>query len=441
MKRILCSLLLPLLFLFLLPFALGFFDTPVEDLPPATVFDGQKPMIEEELEKAREEYAALSPEDETAQPRQKILFYQTALEFSLPIWNGDFYFESASVYASILREWEILNAHTPAESEERRLYLETKLSQLEEILRQKNSSQYLLFYKNFLEEEGVQTKDEIEETVLLLELNFLATQDAFFSPGEKETVRRIQNLEKSLREGVDFFHPSREKTPLPQEDREEFKHLSAFYRENLREGNVDPFPGNGETLSFFTFLSAFSLFVVLLLVSLPNLFPLSGKTRVWIGMIAIALAFSGLALATVLFVPDSLVSEPVFIFGTLFSVPPLFSLFLHLLFRLLSHLPFFFLGLIWNQRTGKKLLPTLLIPFSALCYGVLGILLRLFLAKSPLLPFLPFFYTDLDSAFFPAYPFQLPRAPIPILVPLVFAALCSLFFFLLKKSKKEPCQK
>jgi hypothetical protein len=404
-----------------------------EPVPPAADFLDQQKLLEEALADAKEEYAALGEEDDPGHPRQKILYYQTALDFKLPIWSGDFYFESASVYADLYREWEILNAYPSPETAQRKLYLEEKLILLGNILQEKNVSNYLSFYQTLLREEEELSEEEIQNKISELSLRFYATLDGNLSSGESDAIYKMGLIRESLGNNTQNFHPALKGKSLSPKDRNQLEQLFSFYQTALENGTTDPLPGNSATLGFCVKVGAFFLYFVFSLLSVRRK-KIQNKFLFLLFFPSVILFWMGMIFATLLYAPGSLVPVPLFLFGKIFTLPSPLYLFFSLVLSLLSYLPFFLLAQILRKRTERSHFYTLIPPLSALFYDMVSLLLRLILGKSPFLYFLPFFYTDLKSALLPEYPFYLPQSPSSFLSIFIFALLSTGLYLLCKKA-------
>lgn len=409
-----------LLFLLLFPLIFGFFYTPDSPIT-VTTFDEQKEELERELEQAKEDYPSLG-ESEVGQGRQRILFYETALKYRLPVWSDDFSFESASFYALLYREWEILEANPKAENEARRQFLNGQVQELSTILAQRDSQRYLSFYRNYLEAEDRAISPEEERNLLITALRADATEDGVLSGGESLTLSYIDSLEKSLTEGRDHFFPTAKGEPLSNQKKTLFATLSEYWQKQIREKRVNPIPANTETLFFFEEFGAYSLF----------LFALFFGEEIWRrGTGGRLLALSHLPLLAIAlfvcvshFAPGSRVPYPVVISGRIFPIPFAVGIFLRLSLKTLSLLPFLLLALIFKNKNQKKA-PLYWFSFLVPLYSLLGFFLRLWLGSSSLLWFLPFCYTDLSTALLPHYPISIAMLP-PWAVLLGFLLLCFL---------------
>ncbi len=422
-----------LLFLLLFPLIFGFFYTP--DSPVAvSTFDQQKEELELELERAKQEYPSLS-EEEVAQGRQRILFFETALKYRLPVWSDDFSFESASFYALLYRQWEILEAYPQEETEARRLFLHEQVNELGTILEERNLDRYLAFYRSHLEAEGNPFSPEEERKLLVTALRATATLDGTLSGGENLLLSYIDTLEKSLEEGTDHFFLTSKGEPLSARKANLFSSLSEYWQRQLREGKANPVPANTETLFFFEDVGAFSLF----------LFALFFGAELWkqgIGGKLIALCHLPL-LSIALFVsvshfaPGCHVSYPVAILSRIIPLPFALGIFVRLLLKTLSLLPFFLLAIHLREKSGK-VAPLYWTSLFVLLYELIGFLLRLWLGASTLLWFLPFCYTDLSGAFLPNYPLSLATLPswAVLLGFLLLCLLCCLPFLKKRISQK-----
>ena len=86
--KFLLSASLALLFLIGLCWAL--FLPEEAKMPPPLSFEDSREALKEALAQAKEEYDSLPEDGDFGAARQKILFYETALDFSLSVWSGDF---------------------------------------------------------------------------------------------------------------------------------------------------------------------------------------------------------------------------------------------------------------------------------------------------------------------------------------------------------------
>lgn len=427
--------------LFLLPPLTGaFFFTEAEPAAKAENFEDQKEALTAAYEKAKEDYALLAEGEDLAQPRQKILFYETALRFELAVWSSDFLFEAASVYAEIIREWEILNAYPSEETAERKAYLESLEPRLAEILKEKDLNAFLSFLEDKMKNEQHFSEEEIKEEIEESTVRLSATLNSKMTPAKSLLVAEIRLLQKSLREGINFFDPAYEDEPLSENDRQRMETLKESYLSSLREGTFDPVPANEETLSFFESLGSF-----LLLCFLLALVPAAGKELAEkksvlpcvlalfsLGAGAMILFSLSLSLSVFFFAKGSLLPS-FFYVGKLFSMDFFPALLLRSLLSLVSLSPWVILALFPVKSTKIKKAKPILIGFAVLLTNLISFVTRLGGGKRAVTPFLPFVHFDLSGSFFPRFPLNLAVSPAPLFSLALVLGLSALLLFLLKR--------
>ncbi len=423
----------------LLPLILGFFFTPYTP-PTQSGFEGERPDLEKALAEARAEWDSQATGENDYVSRQKVLFFETALAFSLPVWGSDFASEGAGYYALILWELEQCDPLSPRAQE-----LNTEKDALAHILEQRDLDGYLSFLKERLVSKGSLEKDQISRQLEDDALRLFATLDGSpLSPGGKFLLQEIRQLRESLDTGVDRYNPVSEGKSLTLSEKKDLEEILAQKVRALKDGRYDPIPGNTETLFFGE-----ELFSWLLTLSLlpfftkafskkqnqisPRLFPtLLSLLLLWSTLLLLlSLSLWGV---TALFAPQSCLPRYTSLFGRPLALPFFPSLFLRLLCRALPGLLPLLLGATFSAL-GKRGWICTAIPLLLLVFDPpISFFLRLFCHSSPLIFLLPSLYLDLDDAFFPTFPQALPRTPSPFLSLFLFAALFALFLLLIKKA-------
>lgn len=435
--------ILAAVFLFF-PFLGVLFFTEAAPTPPPASFAEEKEALTAAWEKAKEDYENLSPGEDLAQPRQRILFYETALRFEMAVWSSDFLSEAASLYAQLIRELEILRAYPKEETALRKAYLEEKEPILRRILQERDDAGYLEFLEEKMRDDGV-SEDEIRDAMDEAALRIRATLRSKMTPAKSLAVARCRALQKSLREGVNAFDPAYEGQALSDQDREIFKALEARLLEELATDSLDPVPANTETVFFFEGLGA--ILTLVLLLSLTGAFKKEPSDQKSLPALLAVLLTAGalfslvytlsLALVTRLFAPGSLV-DSIFFLGEIHSLPFLLSLILRALMNLVSLMPWMLLALYPLRREHLRMAQPVLILLAYLLYDIGGIVARLDGGKRTLTPYLPFVHTDLAGAFFPRFPLDLAVSRLPLFsLALVLALTAGLIFLVDKKRKKE----
>ncbi len=437
------TVLFAVLFL-LTPLSGAFFFTEAEKVPSAS-FEEEKEALTAACQKAKEDYENLAEGEDLAQPRQKILFYETALRFEIPVWSSDFLFEAASHYAEIIREWEILNAYPKEETAERKAYLEAQEQRLAEILKEKDLSAYLIFLEDKLKNEGRLSEEERLEEIEDSAVRLSATLTSKMTPAKSVLVNKIRLLQKSLRENENCFDPAYENKPLSVSDRKRMETLKESYLSALQEEKFDPAPANEETLSFLEDIGVFLLLCFLLSLS-PAAEKFLAEKKSFFPTV---LAFFSLAAAAIFLFSISLflsvfffargsILPACFYVGRLFTLPFFPALFLRGLLNLISLAPWAILALFpWKNEKIKKAKPCLL-GLAVLFIDLLSFVTRLGGGTKLLTPYLPFVHLDLQGAFFPRYPLNLAVSEAPFLsLSLVLALIAALLSLLKRDTIRE----
>jgi len=430
--------------LFLIALVAGLFFTSAGTPAPSSDFARQKEALEEALETARAEFDLLSADDDQGPARQKVLFFETALRFSLPVWNHDFFFESASEYALILREWEILCAHPSEENRARREYLEQEEKVLKAVLEEKSLSSYLAFWEERMTHEG-KTEEEIQTFLEESALRLAASADAGLTPAENALLKEIHAIRESLTQKIHCYHPMKKGLPLTSADASSLEDLLTLKIFCLQNSLFDPVPANTQTLFFGERLSAFAIFLILFFFLFrvwKNEKDSPAETLLSLGICFLFLTlFSALALSlsTRFFAPQSILPTLFCRNGRILSLPFFPTLFLRLGLRALPCFLPLFLCLFLQKKSAKRaaLLAPLLLSFVFL---PLSHAVRLCLRQNAWLHVLPFVHLDLAGSFFPENPLVLPVSPVPLvsLVLFVFVLALLSFFYCRKKKRKTP---
>lgn len=432
------TLIFVILFLFT-PLLGAFFFTEAEQ-PQRASFEEEKEALTAAYEKAKEDYENLAEGEDLAQPRQKILFYETALRFELNVWSSDFLFEAASVYAEILREWEILNAYPKEETAERKAYLEALESRLAEILKEKDLSAYLIFLEDKMKNEGRLSEEERLEEIEDSAIRLSATYASKMTPAKSVVVNKIRLLQQSLRENKNLFDPAYENAPLNENDRKRMETLKKSYLSALQEEKFDPAPANEETISFLEGIGVFLLLCFLLSLSPAAEKVLAEKKSFFPSILALfSMAMAGvflfaasLFLSVFFFAKGSLVPACFYV-GRLFFLPFFPALFLRGLLNLISLAPWAILALFPAKNEKIKKAKQILICFAVLLTDLISFVTRLGGGTKALTPYLPFVHLDLAGAFFPRYPLNLAVSASPFLSLVLILMLIMILIFLLKR--------
>ncbi|MBR2635294.1 MAG: hypothetical protein IKD31_06915 [Clostridia bacterium] len=418
--KFLLSASLALLFLIGLCWAL--FLPEEAKMPPPLSFEDSREALKEALAQAKEEYDSLPEDGDFGAARQKILFYETALDFSLSVWSGDFDREGASLYARIRREWEILYSRPFPESASRRTELEEKMAALERIFSERDQAGLLEEYRLFYEKEGVPAEESAAE-IQRMSLRFQATSDGILSPEESLLIERILLLRESLEKGEDLFNPALRGKALKEKDRLLFEALLEHQTALLTESGSAFSPAAEESLVFFEELFSFAA-LILFLPPLLRAAPRKGEKMSFVSFLSFGalllllypiLLSLGMALSVPLFAPSSLGKTTLWIGRHAASVSFALPLFLRILLRFSAMIPFVILFLFWAQSRKKRGLSLLFCPLFYLFYQALSLWARLKLRASPLLVLLPFVHSDPITSLLPRYPLYLPPSPTPVL--------------------------
>ncbi len=429
--------------LLLTPLSGAFFFTKAEKIPPAS-FEDEKEALTAAYEKAKEDYENLAEGEDLAQPRQKILFYETALRFEANVWSSDFLFEAASVYAEILREWEILNTYPKEETAERKAYLETMEKRLQTILKEKDLASYIQFTEDKMKSEGVLSEDEIRAETDDLAIRLSATYASKMTPAKSLLVTSIRLLQKSLNENKNRFDPAYQNAPLNENSKKRIETLKESYLLALQEGQFDPVPANSATLSFLEDLGLFLLLLFLLALTpgaekeihekkrlAPTLFALFS-----LGMAAVLLFAISLYLSVFFFAEGSIL--PAFCsVGKLFTVDFFPAMLLRLVLSLVSLAPWVILSLFPVKNEKIKKAKLFFTGFAVILSNLLSLVTRFGGGTKAITPYLPFVHLDLASAFFPRFPLSLAVSPVPILSLVLILSLSALLLFLFKRRTKR----
>lgn len=428
--------------LFLLTPLLGaLFFTKAEKVQ-TTSFDDEKEALTAAYEKAKADYGNLAEGEDLAQPRQKILFYETALRFELNVWSSDFLFEAASVYAEILREWEILNAYPKEETAERKAYLESIEPRLSEILKEKDLPAYLIFLEDKMKDEGRLSDREIQTELEDAQVRLSATYASKMTPAKSLLVSKIRLLQQSLRENKNLFDPAYENAPLDETDRNRMEALKKNYLSALQEDRFDPVPANEETVSFLEDAGIFILFCFLLALTPSTEKEIREKNSLFpqilalfsIAMAGIFLFSASLFLSVFFFSKETLL--PAFFFPwALFTLDFYPSLLLRLILSLVSLSPWVILSLFPVKNEKIKKLKPLFTGLAVILSEILSIVMRFGGGTKLLTPYLPFVHLDLRDAFFPRFPLNLAVSEMPLLSLLLILILIIIFIFLLKRQR------
>jgi len=438
----------PLTFVFAVLFLLtpllgGIFFFSKEEKVQTTSFEEEKEALTAAWEKAKEDYEDLAEGEDLAQPRQKILFYETALRFEINVWSSDFLFEAASVYAEILREWEILNAYPKEETAERKAYLETLEPRLAEILKEKDLAAYLRFIKDKTESETQLSREEIKDVMEETKIRLSATFSSKMTPAKSVVVNKIRLLRQSLRENKNLFDPAYENAPLSKNDRKRMEALKESYLSSLREERFDPVPANEETVSFLEDSGRLLLLCFLLSLTPATEKEICEKKRffpsllalVSIATVGIFLFSASLFLSVFFFAKGSLL--PAFCsIGSLFTLGFYPALLLRLVLSLISLAPWVILSLFPVKNEKIKKAKPLCIGFAVILTEILSVITRFGGGTKAFTPYLPFVHLDLRSAFFPRFPLNLAVSETPILSLILVLAFSSFLLFLLKRNMK-----
>lgn len=434
------TLIFAALFLFT-PLLGAFFFTEAETVPTAS-FEEEKEDLTAAYEKAKEDYKNLAEGEDLAQPRQRILFYETALRFELNVWSSDFLFEAVSVYAEILREWEILNAYPKEETAERKAYLEALEPRLAKILKEKDLPSYLDFLEDKMESEAQLSSEEIAKEMEEYEVRLSATLSSKMTPAKSVLVNKIRLLQRSLRENKNFFDPAYENASLNENGRKRMETLKEGYLLALQEERFDPVPANEETLSFLEDIGVLILLCFLLALTPAAEKEMNEKKSLFPTMLALfSMAMAGVALfsaalfLSVFFFAKGTLLPAFCSIGSLFSIDFFPALLLRLVLSLVSLAPWVILSL-FPVKKIKKAKP-FFTGFAVILTEAFSVITRFGGGAKAITPYLPFVHLDLRSAFFPRFPLNLAVSETPLLSLALVLALGAFLLFLLKRNTEN----
>ena len=397
------------LLLVLLPLALGAAFTEEKEVLP-TPLDKELSQIQNAAEtlKEKEKKSPLA-EDEAKQ----LLFYQTALDFSLPVFSSPFYEEAVGYYVKAV--WE-------ENQEEQEL--------LSRILEKGSLSSFL----DFLEEKEIPdtlTKEAQNRRRTLLEARLQGNG----TPAEAALLYDAQRLAQALEENRDVYFSLHSEAPLTKTQKRVYPSLFRQKIHQLKSGAFSPVPANGETLKFIETLSLSALALWLLWVGralkkekkggdfLKSLLPLLSGA-----LFALSLCITG---AVAVFAPKSLLPFYLPWGEDFFTIPFYPALLLRLGF---GSFPLFFplaLGTTLEKRK-KGLLAPVLTSLAVAVDTVLFLLAR----QTPTVFGSLYSLLDLREALFPAYPLNSVRVP-PFLTFFFLAAAFTASLLLLLRQEKE----
>jgi len=398
------------LLLVLLPLALGAAFTEEKEVLP-TPLDKELSQIQNAAEtlKEKEKKSPLT-EDEAKQ----LLFYQTALDLSLPVFSSTFYEEAAEYYVKAI--WD-------ENREEQEL--------LRRILEKGSLSDFL----DFLAEKEIPdtlTKEAQNRRRTLLE----ARLQAGGTPAEEALLYDAQRLTQALEENRDVYSSLHSKESLTKAQKRVYPSLFQQKIHQLKSGAFSSVPANGETLKFIESLSLSALALWLLWVGralkkekeggnfLKSLLPLLSGA-----LFLLSLGFTG---AVAVFAPKSLL--PFYLpWGEDFFTLPFYPA---LLLRLVcGNLPLFFplaLDIFLEKRKKGHLAPVL----TSLAETV-GTVLFLLTRQTPTVFGSLYSLLDLREALFPAYPLNPVRVPPFLTFFFLAAAFTASLLLLLRQEKKS----
>lgn len=423
------SALLVLILLLFLPFLSAFFYTPSSE--EQTEFNEGE--IAAALEEARSEMAALTPEDDASGARQKVLFFETALRFSLNVWDNPFLSDAASEYALVLREWEILLADPDQSTSPRSRELEGEEAALRQILETKDRSTYLSFLNDRFLRRGFSER-EAKEMTLQIALRIPESTGA----GTQLLHREIITLEESLQSGKNQYDPTRTGASLSQKDRNRLESILAIRLHQIKTGEFDPIPANTETLSFLTEGMAFCLLIggMLLGCNLKKNKHSLGKPLLCYWLSGILISTLSVTLSALFFAPASLIPHHFVLFGAVRTIPFILAFPLRFICITVPTILPLLLAVLWSKYKPISL-SVVCVGLLTLLYSFLSLSARLALHQSPWLNFLPFRYLDLASLFFPQFPEQLPGSPNLIASLLVLGVPTAMLLYFLQEKKEQ----
>jgi len=411
----------------LFSFLTGAFFSPVKESQTEDFFAEKEDLVLA-LEEAREDFLALAPESDQSMARQKVLFFETALRFELNVWHSPFESDAASVYAELMREWEILLASSDTEKSPRSLELEQEEACLSQILKQKSLPDYLSFLENRYRKNASLSEEAIQRR---LEEDWL-TLSSDQTPGAQDLFYKIRLLRQSLNEKVNRYDPAREKEVLSPSQEKRLERILSVLLHRYEAGAFDPVSANTQTLyqseELFVFLFLLLLFYTLFLLKKESA---SEKEALFtlglFSLISLLLLSLSLCITTVFSAKGSLLPLFFFIFGQRITI----SFFPALLFRLFLRLlpgwiPLFLSSFLLyrKKKAGLALLPLA----GTLLFLPLSFVARLFGHNSTWIYCLPFPYLDPAAAFLWEERVSLATATSP--VPGILLLLLISFFLL-----------
>ncbi len=397
------------LLLVLLPLALGPFFTEERITSPTP--------LDKELSQLQKAAATLEKKGEktplTEDEAKQLLFYQTALDFSLPVFSSPFYEEAVGYYVKAV--WE----ENQGEQE-----------LLSRILEKGSLSAFL----DFLEEKEIPdtlTKEAKNRRRTLLEARLQGNG----TPAEAALLYDAQRLAQALEENRDVYSSLHSKEPLTKAQKRAYTSLFRQKIHQLKSGSFSPVPANGETLKFIETLSLSALALWLLWVGralkkekkegdfLKSLLPLLSGT-----LFALSLGIMG---AVAVFAPKSLLPFYLPWGKDFFTLPFYPALLLRLVF---GSLPLFFpLAL---ETTLEKRKKGLLAPLLASLAVAGGTALFLLTRQTPTVLGSLCSLLDLREALFPTYPLN-PNGVPPLLTLFFLAAAFTASLLLLLRQEKK----
>ncbi len=432
MKRLWNTLSRPVVWIsllccFLLPFALSLF---FREAPERDEIDF--PAVRDELraELARAETTLAETPDEEVMLRQRILFYETALRFELDVWSSEFYSEAASVYAEVMREWEILLADPDRRDSPRSRALGEMEAALCSILERRDEKAYLAFQKEQRLKEG-KSEAEAERWILQASLRFAANAN----PGKQFYASEILLLHDSLSCGVNQYDPIRQGEATDENERARLEAIYAYRVAQLENERFDPVPANSETLEWGIEWMGLFLLILSLLIAKQEMSLREGLVTA-VSLLPLFLLFStlGILLTALIFAPQSLLPAPMAWQNGLIPIPFAIAVWCKLLLWCLPWLLFFPAVSALFERKSAALSVGVTLTAAALA-KLLSLCLRLYLSSSPFRFAILFLYLDVKSLVFPDLPQALPVSEHLALNFLCYGAVLGLEWLLLRKKR------
>ena len=420
-----------------------------KDAPPLSLSEKDRVSMERLLSAAETKKAALQERYDAGEREEELLwaidqvnidrvFFRTALEWDLPVWEYPFLSDLLYDYTELTLRSE--NGEEIDEAER---------TALAAVLRRKNYAAAIAFEKERIQNDPRLSEEEKAEKIRENEILFLYDPAGAGAPSAVlNALQEEKRLKNSLQSGVDVYRDSTGATALADADRKDYETYLALLSEKTESGLIDVSYFGERTLPLLSYAAEFAALIFLLLAirilfreelegkSIALLFsaPFSKKNVFWAKCAALAclflaawiVAYAEIGMTLLLRFPES--AKARVMISAAGAFPVLFWRYL-MYFLALRFLPLVFLSLlsllfaaaIPKKSTAAFLAPVLFL--SSPLYEVFSA------ARDPGFVFLffPFSHFSVSSSLLPQTLEEVQKSALPSVLYLLLFSILFLF--------------